>query len=192
MKCYHWTTQKSYQSMQTPGIDGYLTCHDDISGIIPNKRHVHLSEGFKTLPQKAHEGIFEGLLTPEPKQWMDNPRFPNLWYYLFNDIIRDKKIGILSFEVEKSDDAYIIDRSYIEHELYRESMGFGKSTSRSKNLAHKKSWETMVRPYDYKVGFDVPQFIFFSPVEFQRLTVEKTYNSEDYWKKVLENSNFKD
>lgn len=183
---YHYTNSKAYKSMQTKGIDGYITFgFDDFTGLIPSRRFIRLGRG-NGLPDKAHEGIIEGLLEPEPKSWLENPEFPMFWRYLMHDICREKEVLLLSFELNPKDEAYVVERAHVERELYRKSRGFGKPTEKTMKGAFRKYWESRVPAFDYAGGYSAPQFAIWTGIEFDRLKVEWTKSSDEVWKEVLD------
>lgn len=185
---YHYTNSKAYKSMQTKGKDGYITFDfDDFAGLIPSRRFIRLGEG-NGLPEEAHNGVIEGLLEPEPKSWLENPEFPNFWRYFMHDICRDEEIVLLSFELKPQDKAYVVDRTHVERELYRESKGQGESTKETRNEAFKKYWESRVSVFEYNKSYSAPQLAIWSGIEFDRLKVEWRKPSDEVWKRILENN----
>jgi hypothetical protein len=185
---YHYTNNEAYKSMQTKGIDGYSTSgFNNFTGIIPSRRFISLSRG-KDLPDKAYDGVIEGLLEPEPKSWTDNEEFPRFFGYLMHDICRREKVILLSFELNKNDEAYIVDRAHVERELYRQSKGKGEPTRRSMNAAVKKYWNSRVPALEYNGNYDAPQLAIWSGIELDRLKVEWTKNTNDVWKRILNNN----
>lgn len=177
---YHYTNLESYRSMQNGE-------HYGKTGLIPIKRFVRLGEG-ANIPEKAHEGIIEGLLEPEPHSWIKNLEFPNFWNYLMHDICRRKEILLLSFKLKPEDEAYVVERAHVERELYRESQGKGKSTKSSKNKALKKYWDSRVPVFDYNGIYSAPQLAIWTPITFGRLKVEWKKLSNEVWKKVIDNN----
>ena len=154
---YHYTNPNAYLSMRTKGVDGYITSgFDDFAGLIPRKRFVHLGDG-NGLPDKAHAGIVEGLLEPEPKSWTENPEFPGLWRYLMHDVCREKEIMFLSFELIPTDLAYVVDRAHVERILYRKSETEKPPTKKRMNDAFRKYWESRVPAFEYDGNYSAPQ-----------------------------------
>lgn len=185
---YHYTNSRDYKSMQTNGIEGYITSNfDDFSGLIPSRRFIKLGDG-KGLPNEAHDGVIEGLLEPEPRSWLENSEFPNFWRYLMHDICREKEIVLLSFEIKPEDKAYVVERAHVERELYRESKGLEKPTRKTLNDAFKKYWESKVPVFEYDGSYSAPQLAIWSGIEFDRLKVEWTKPHDEVWKRVLENN----
>ena len=183
---YHYTNLEAYRSMQTKGLDGFITLNfEDFAGLIPRKRFVKLGEG-NGLPERAHDAIVEGLLEPEPDCWLKNPEFPHLWRYLMHDICRGDVL-LLSFELLPKDEVYVVDRAHVERELYRESKGLGKSTRETRNVAFRKYWESRVPVFEYSGGYDVPQLATWSGIEFERLNVEWQKPHREVWDRVLDN-----
>lgn len=184
---YHYTNSEAYKSMQTKGItDSYISGFNDFKGIIPSRRFIRFGRG-KDLPENAHAGVIEGLLEQKPASWIKNSEFPHLWRYLFNDICRNERVGLLSFELTRDDDAYVVERAHIERELYRKSKGLGESTKESMNVASKNYWDSKVHVLDYKGNYDVPQLAIWSGIEFDRLKVEWSKPRKEVWQEVLDN-----
>lgn len=185
---YHYTNEEAYHSMQNKGIEGCTTFYfDDFSGLIPSRRFLQFGRGIN-LPDEVHEGVIEGLLESEPKSWIRNLEFPNFWRYLMHDICRRKKVVLLSFELSPKDKAYVVERAYMERELYRESKGFGISTNKTMNEASKKYWESRVPVFEYKGNYSAPQLAIWSGIEFNRLKVEWIKSTNEVWKRVLKNN----
>jgi hypothetical protein len=188
IKGYHYTNSRAYRSMQTNGVDGYITFgFEDFAGLIPGHRFVRYGEG-NGLPEEAYKGVIEGLLEPEPRSWTDNPEFPNFWRILMHDICRDKDVVLLRFELKPEDKAYVVERAHIERELYRESKGLGKPTRETTNEAFRKYWQSRVPVFDYDGSYSTPQLAIWSGISFERLQVEWVKPSDDVWKRVLENN----
>jgi len=195
---YHYSNPEAYKSMKTNGIDGYITFNfDNFAGLIPGKRFI--CPGYGTnLPKEAYACVIEGLLEPEPKSWLENKEFPNLWKYLMydickknevmHDICRKKEIMLLSFELKSKDKAYIVERANVERELYRDSKGLGKPTKETMDEAFKKYWESRIPVFDYKGGYSVPQLTIWTGIEFNRLNVEWVKSTNKVWQKVLKNN----
>jgi len=187
IKGYHYTNQRAYRSMQTKGIDGWITFgFDEFVGLIPRKRFIKLGEG-NGLPDEAHDNVIEGLLEPEPKLWLENLEFPHLWNPLMHDICKEKEVILLSFELEPKDKAYVVERAHVERELYRESKGQGKPTKETKNKAFKKYWDSRVRVFEYDGSYSAPQLAIWSGIKFDRLNVEWVKPTNEVWKRVLDN-----
>jgi len=172
---YHYTNPRAYRSME----DGNIYDKKDLIGI---RRFVGL--GATNFPDEAYDGVIEGVLEPEPSSWLDNPEFPGLWKWLMHDICREDKVMLLSFELNPSDSAYIVERAHVERELYRYSQGKGPSTKKTKNIAFKKYWESRIPVFDYDGGFSVPQLTIWSPIEFSRLNVEWVKGHDEVWEWV--------
>lgn len=188
MKGYHYTNSKAYKSMQTNGIEGYISQnYEDFAGLIPNKRFIRFGWG-SGLPDEAREGIIEGLLEPEPKSWIENSEFPFLWIPLMRNICRQKEIILLSFEFDSKDRAYVVERAHIERELYKKAKTGKEFTKRSMNKACKKYWESRVPVLDYAGNYDVPQLAIWSGIEFDRLNVEWVKPVDKVWQRVLDNN----
>ena len=143
----------------------------------------------ENLPDVAHAGVIEALLEPEPRSWLANPEFPNLWYYLMSDICRREEVILLSFKLKPEDDAYVVERAHVERELYRESKGQGKPTKQTTNEAYKKYWESRVPVFDYNGSYSTPQLAIWSGIPLERLTLEWRKPTEEVWKEVLKNTN---
>jgi hypothetical protein len=189
VKGYHYTNPEAYKSMQTRGINGhYSSKFDEFKGLILRKRFVNLREG-KDLPNKAYDGVIEGLLEPEPESWIKNPEFPHLWSYLMHDICREKEVILLSFELNKKDEAYIVDRAHVERELYRESKGQGKTTKETRDDAYMKYWKSRVKVFDYEHNtkkYSVPQLSLWSGMGFERLNIEWIKPTDEVWKRIVD------
>jgi hypothetical protein len=184
---YHYTNNEAYKSMKTNGKDGYITFRfDDFAGLIPSRRFIRLGEG-KNLSDEANDGVIEGLLEIEPKSWLENPEFPNLWRYLMHDVCREKEVILLSFEFKLEDKAYVVERAHVERELYRESKGRGQSTRKTRNEAFRKYWESRIPVFDYDGTYSLPQLAIWSGVAFDRLKVEWKKPANKVWKRVLDN-----
>lgn len=195
IRVYHYTNSEAYKSMKTKGIDGYFCDeYDNFTGIIPRKRFINLGDG-KNLPSKAYNGIIEGLLEPEPESWIKNPEFPNLWNYLMHDICRKDKVMLLSFDILPKDEAYVVERAYVERELYREAKGRGKMTRETRNEAFMKYWNSRINIFEYitknknvmKINYAVPQLAIWSGIEFERLNIEWIKSTDEVWKDVCDN-----
>lgn len=185
---YHYTNQKNYKSIQTEGIDNFITPgFDNFKGLIPRKRFIRYGEGNK-LPREAYRGIVEGLFEPEPQSWIKNPKFPQLWNCLMGDICREREVILLSFELKKDDKAYVVERAHVERELYREFKGQKKSTTRTKNKALKKYWDSRVPVFEYDGSYSVPQLAIWSGIEFDRLKVEWVKSSDEVLDRVIKNN----
>ena len=177
---YHYTNNEAFKSMH----DGSYYGKKDL---IPVKRFITLGNGSRTLPWKAHEGVIEGLLEPEPKSWTENPEFPNFWGYLMHDICKRKEVILLRFELQPKDLAFVVDRAYVERELYRQGKGRGKPTKRSMSLACRRYWESRVRADKYEGGYSAPQLAIWTPIALDRLEVVWRKPVDEVWNRVLEN-----
>jgi hypothetical protein len=187
IKGYHYTNLEAYKSMQTPGIDGWISDFDEFTGLAPSKRFLMLGRG-KNLPYEAHNSVIEGVLEPEPLSWTSNPEFPNLWRRLMHDICRKDEIVLLSFEFEPTDQAYVVERAHIEKELYRASKNQGKPTTESMNEASKKYWNSRIPVSEYQHNYTVPQLAIWSGIEKERLQVEWKKPVDEVWNEVLNNN----
>jgi len=184
---YHYTSARAYASMQTKGIEGFITpCFDDFAGLIPSRRFIRLG-GAKRLPNEAHQGVIEGLLEPEPRSWTRNDAFPHFWRYLMHDICRTNEVVLLRFELRPEDEAYVVDRAHIERELYRESMGRGTSTPATRSRACRNYWNSRVPVYAYDGNYAAPQLAIWSGIAYDRLEVVWKKPTEQVWKRVLKN-----
>lgn len=152
-------------------------------GLLPIRRFIALGEGHN-LPEKAHNGTIQGLLEPEPDSWIKNPEFPYLWHYLMHDICREEETMLLSFEIRKSDKAFVVDRAHIERALYLEHNTQIKPTRKQMNEAYRKYWESRVPVYDYNGGYCCPQLTIWSPVCLGRLHIEWTKDTNTLWKNL--------
>jgi hypothetical protein len=184
---YHYSNPEAYQSMQTKGIDGWISNFDNFKGLIPHRRFIRFG-GLKGLPYESYNSVIEGLLEAEPKSWLENPEFPNFWNYLMYDICRKKEVMLLSFELKPKDKAFVVERAHVERELYREAKGQGKPTRETRNKAFKKYWESRVPVSEYKGDYSAPQLAIWSGIEFDRLKVEWIKPTREVWKRVLDNN----
>ena len=185
---YHYSNPRAYRSMQTNGIEGYISLNfDNFAGLIPRKRFIRLGKG-DGVPDEAYTSVIEGLLEPEPKSWLDNPEFPHFWNFLMHDICRESEVMLLSFQLKPEDKAYIVDRAHVERELYREAKSNGKSTRKSMNEAFKKYWESRVPVFDYDGSYSAPQLTLWSGIEIDRLKVEWIKPMDEVWQRVLDNN----
>ena len=186
IRAYHYTNSRALRSMQNGGISDYITSElDDFKGIIPRKRFIQLGRGRK-LPDEAHEGTIEALLSPKPLSWTKNAKFPSLWQYLFHDLCREEDLALVSFDLTREDRAYVVERAHMENEFYRESKRQGKSNVTTMNFACKKYWQSRIPVYEYTGNYCLPQLAIWSPIEFERLNLEWVLPSRNVWKRVLE------
>jgi hypothetical protein len=176
IKGYHDTNPRSFKHIQNG------TMYDK-KGLIPVKRFIELFGG-KDLPKEAYEGVIEGLLEPQPKSWINNPEFPNIWNYLMRDVCREEELMLLSFEIIQKDKAYVVERGHIERELYRKAKTGIAPTKEQMNTAYRNYWESRVPIFDYNGGFSLPQLCIWSPIETNRIKVEWTRPIEDLWKEI--------
>ena len=183
---YHYTNNRAFESMKTPGIDGYVTDLDDIAGILPRRRFVRLGRG-ENLPDEAYEGVIEGLLEPEPKFWLENPDFPYFWRYLMHDICREREVVLLSFELRPEDKAYVVDRAHVERALYYGPEDRKRSKKEILGAAVKKYWDSRIPMFEYSGGYCAPQLAIWSGIEFERLKVEWRKPTGEVWQRVLDN-----
>ena len=189
MKAYHYTNEEAYKSMQTKGIDGFISNYDDFTGLVPSGRFIRYGNS-KSLINEAHDSVIEGLLESEPVSWMNNQEFPNLWWYLMHDICKSEKIILLNFDILPKDEAYIVDRAHVERELYRESKTGKEPTRETFFKAYSKFFDSRIPALEYnqeKHNYSVPQFAIWSPIELERLNVEWVKPHDEVWNKVLEN-----
>jgi hypothetical protein len=185
---YHYSNEKAYDSMKTKGIDGYISFdYEHFAGLIPRRRFIKLGEG-KGLPDEAYDGVIEGLLEPEPRSWLENPEFPNLWGYLMHDVCRREKVMLLSFELRPDDKAFVVDRAHVEREYYRESKGLGKPTKETRSEAFRKYFESRVAALEYKGNYSLPQLAIWSGIPFDRLKVEWIKPTDEAWQRILDNN----
>jgi len=176
---YHYTNPQAYRSMET-GRRYHKT------GLIPVQRFIR--EQVNGLPYEATDkAVIEGLLEPEPRSWLENPEFPNLWKELMRNICRESETMLLSFEINPEDKAYVVERVHVERELYRKAKGLGKPTKESINEAFGKYWESRVPVFGYKGCYSAPQLAIWSTIEFDRLKVEWVRQTEEVWQRVLDN-----
>ena len=179
---YHYSNPEAYRSMRAKGVEGAITFgFDNFTGLIPLRRFVYYGNG-KGLPEEAHNGVIEGLLEPEPRSWLENQEFPNLWSHLMHDVCREKEVMLLSFELKPKDKAYVVERAHVERELYRESKGKGKSTGKTSDKAFRKYWESRVPVFEYDGSYSLPQLAIWSGIPASRLKIEWVKPSDDVWK----------
>lgn len=187
IKAYHYTNLRALRSMKRGGISGCF-CYEKrlnkFKGIIPQKRFIRLDEG-KELPSEAYEGIIEALLSPKPLSWTRNSKFPFLGQYLFHDLCREEDLALISFDLEKKDEAYVVERACVENFLYSEAKSLKKPTIEEKNSALRRYWESRTPVYEYRGDFCLPQLAIWSPIEFERLNIEWTLPSRTVWNNVL-------
>lgn len=177
--CYHYTNQEAYNYMQNGEM--YRK-----KGLTPVRRFIALGKGHN-LPNRAYDGVIEGLLEPEPKPWTQNSEFPALWGYLMHDICRRHKVILLSFEIMPQDKAYVVERAYVEQELYREFKTGKAPTKKQKDNAYLKYWNSRVPVFQYKGTYNVPQLAIWSTITCDRLKIEWTKPTEDVWQRCLDN-----
>ncbi|VVB80611.1 Uncharacterised protein [uncultured archaeon] len=186
IRAYHYTNLEALRSMKRGGISGHFVGSlDTFKGIIPRKRFIRIGQG-KNLPNIAYEGVIEGLLSPKPLSWTKNAKFPGVWQYLFHDLCRTDNLALISFDLTPKDKAYVVERAYMENELYRESKRQGKSNHETMSYACKKYWESRVPVFEYRGSYCLPQLAIWSPIEFERLNLEWVLPSRSVWEKVLE------
>ncbi len=175
---YHYTNPQAYRLMETGRIY-------DKTGLIPIHRFI--KEQVNGIPYEAtDEAVTEGFLEPEPRSWLENPKFPNLWKDLMRGICRESETMLLSFEIKPEDKAYVVERAHVGGGFYREAKG-RKPTKESMNKAFWRYWESRVPVFDYKGGYSAPQLAIWSTIEFDRLKVEWARSSEEVWQRILDN-----
>lgn len=177
---YHYTNPDNYIAMKTGSDYTSIETGKPCKGLHPMHRFVRYG-WTRGLPDDAHSGVIEGLLEPEPKEWTDNPEFPGLWRYLLHDLCRRNEIVLLKFDILPSDQAYVVDRSHVEHELYREAKGLGKSTINTMTEACRKYYDSRVPVFDYSGEYSVPQLAIWSAIDFERLEVVWVRKSQEFW-----------
>jgi len=177
---YHYTNEQAYLSMHDGSSYGK-------NGLIPIKRFVRYSCG-KNLPKRAHDGVIEALLGPEPKSWIENPEFPNLWGYLMHDICKKEKVILLSFEILPTDKAFVVDRAHVERFLYHESKTNSKPTKSVEIEAFRNYWKSRIPAFNYEGGYDVSQLAIWSKIGTDRLKVEWMRSSREVWERAKENN----
>ena len=173
--------------MQTKGIaPGFLSFdYEDFTGLIPQKRFASIGDIYRNTPDEMTNPIFEGLLEPSPQYCINNPKYPDYFSYLMDDITKahirhDKKqlgfeILLLSFEIKQTDNIDIVDRAHIEKMLYSSKVetGFGnRPLSKYWKNRNKNYFNTRVPALEYGGGFELPQFVSWDAIEFERLKVE--------------------
>ena len=179
---YHYSNPEAYRSLQTKGINGYMYFDfENFTGLIPHRRFIKISGRSRGLPDEANGGVIEGLLEPEPKSWLENPEFPNLWGHLMHDICREKNIILLSFQLNRDDKAYVVERAHAERELYGPS-------KKDMSQGFKKYWESRVPVFEYDGSYSLPQLAIWSGIEFDRLKVEWVNPTDEVWQRVLDNN----
>ncbi len=182
IKGYHYTNPRDYRSMQTKGTGGHI-------GLVPGRRFITLGYG-NGLPDEAYDGVIYGLLEAEPKSWLENPEFPNLLGYLINHICKDKEVVLLSFKLEPEDRAYVVDRAYMERELYKESKGQGISTKETRNEAFRSYWESRVPVFNYNGSYTLPELVIWSGIEFDRLKKEWIKPANEVWQRFFSKTQY--
>ncbi len=179
---YHYTNEQAYKSIRNKGMQGYFTkSFDNFTGLIPNGRFIKLyGNRCRGLPEEATSAVIEGLLEPEPKQWLENSSFPHLWRYLMSDICRTNKVILLSFELNQNDKAYVVERANAEGELY--------SNNKNMNKGFRKYWKSRTPVLEYEGGYTLPQLAIWSGIEFERLNVEWVKPSRQVWQRIIDNN----
>lgn len=179
IKVYHYTNPKAYKSMKDGSTYGK-------KGLLSIRRFVKFGQA-RNLPEEAYEGTVRGILKPEPKSWTENPKYPNLWRYLIGDLLSKDESMLLSFDVLKSDKAYMVERAHVENELYKESKGKGKSTRETLHEAYKKYWESRIPIFEYDEDFSVPEINIWNTISFDRLKVEWIKPHNEVWQRIKNN-----
>ena len=176
---YHYTNEEVLNSINNGTMYGKL-------GLIPIKRFISLGKGHN-LPDEAFDGVVQALLEPEPKSWTENSEFPRLWGYLMHDICRRDKVILLSFEIMPQDKAYVVERAYIEQELYREFKTGKAPTNRQNDNAYLKYWNSRVLVFQYRGNYKLPQLAIWTTITCDRIKIEWVKQTEDIWQRCLDN-----
>ncbi len=71
-----------------------------------------------------------------------------------------------------NDQAFVVERAYIERELCRESKGKGRSSRDTMNRAAWKYWRSGV---PYQDNYRLPQFAIWGEIDFKKDRVEETH-----------------
>ncbi len=164
---YHYAEIEKYAKILATGA------------LLPNTKF-DFSHRLNDLPTKAHNPIWFGLQTPEPKEWTDNKEFPHLWKRLITHVAGieyrlcesnswgDEIIHCLALTAT-IDDLFIFD----EAPWLR---------SRDHDAAI-KSLETKIPLAQYKGGYCVPTIICEQPIPKEKILVVKTmkYDNKTQW-----------
>ena len=164
VKVYHYTSRDVYQKM-----------FDLQKELVPKNYLIH--ERMKGLPEKAYNPAIYAFLSPKPREWSKNLDFPWIWDLLQHHLKFNRngsKKVLLRFNLTSDDDSYVVEHMYLE----KNRIALMKGTCPyEKHLADcKKFFESRVPILDYKGGFSLPEVIIFSPIDFDRLNIEKKFN----------------
>lgn len=151
---YHYTNPLAYSFMEDEGL-------------IPKHKFVRPCEHVHGLSDEAYQFVTEGLLEAEPHSWDRNMEFPLMWKHLMYDICRKSEVMLLSFELLPSDEAFVVERGFVERELHKSELDYGLYSEAVRNC-----WESRVPVHEYDGSYSVPLLTIWSPIEFQRLNVE--------------------
>jgi len=177
---HHYTTNGPFLSMKS-GRDYGRT------GLLPVGRFIKDCYTQPDLPEEAYDFVIQGLLEPEPESWTNNPEFPNLWAYLMNDIglhdACDQGRLSLSFTVLPTDKAYVVERAHVERAFYSPQA----SNRKVMREAWGNYWESRVPVFDYQGGFSLPQLDIWSPIDMDRVHLEKVEQWDGIWADIKKN-----
>jgi len=176
---YHYTNLDAFKAMKTGEM--YRK-----KGLIPLMRLVSLK--IKGLPEKMYDPVIYGLLEPEPESWTRNTEFSMLWKRHTDDFLQTNQIVLLRFKVLPEDDAYVLERAYIEREQYSSD-----STIESITDACLKFYDSRIPALDYcssyksySESYSVPQLTVWSEIPFERLEPMWLKSREEVKKRILE------
>tara|TARA_Y100000034_G_C6852289_1_gene386773 strand:+ start:584 stop:1114 length:531 start_codon:yes stop_codon:yes gene_type:complete len=167
MKIYHYTDQKAYFGMQTPGIDGKTSERfEDFTGLIPQLRFIPIGYG---LPKEATRDVSFAFIEKEPKSWI---KYQEFWENTIQHIVRGEKLVILSFNLKPSDIAYIVDRIFFENERIKKESNWKEG--------YEKYWGSRISIHDYNQNYTLPMVIIENGIKFKRLNLELTVDKNEF------------
>jgi hypothetical protein len=139
---------------------------------------------------KSSADVICAFLEPAPPSWFRNREFPNLGVSLMGWITRhtraSEEMVLLSFDVGRSDEAYVVDqRGILEWESHNTNTEFDmedpSSAAKTKTMidTFKAYWNSMVPVQQYRGEYSVPEVVIFSPIASDRLKVELKTSARD-------------
>lgn len=141
------------------------------NGLQPNHRFIRIGDA-KGLPDKAHDGVIWGMLSPRPKE------YTNTYWHEFDSFFSDclentqqhlKPTFMLRAAVKPHDDIYVADWGVHLREDY---VGYRDTPIATLHDVKKEYWKSLIPLQDYKEGtHKLPEVICFSRVPVERLTV---------------------
>ena len=176
IKIYHYTSRNAFKKMENKGL-------------IPKNPVIY--RRMFGLPEKAYQNVICGLLNPSPKEWKSNKDFPLIWnelqQHLNYNIGNDEKL-LLNFEINKKDEAYVLDRKYLEQK--RELIEKGEHPIKEHIRNCKDFFESRIPILEYEKGYSLPEIIIYNKIEFDRLNIEKINKKSKLTKKIDKMLNF--